>query len=310
MKNPVIFIIAFLFVSSCATLNVSEVKNLDKQKFEPLNLKPDVDVDQVRIDIIRHKVEYYYVDTEPNSLENSLTRDSLFVNTKTKKSNVPYHPMGFKLGNALFYDLNGNLCLRIDELFGVEDTSFVLEKIKYPKRNKGIYKRKVENDTVSTSEPLSRKYSYRFHRVYVGDTLKVQRKNRIKYYVVNHDSTLTYIKGLTKKVIHKIDNEHYYVNRNNKFNQFVLEDNEIRIQKIYLVRETDDGKTIEILKYRKKRPYVLYWIEKGDNKIFIYDRFYSGKKLEMRGDTLNLYANKYLYYRFVVHRNTENTVEK
>ena len=122
--NNYIFIILILLALGCSTTsNISEIKELSKTRFDSLSIQPDVELYDLRIDIIRQ--------TTQNRVNDSTTLNEV----------VPYNFLGFNLGNGLFYDLNDNLSLRIDYLLNVDTKNdFEIEKIYSKSKWNRIYK--------------------------------------------------------------------------------------------------------------------------------------------------------------------------
>jgi len=284
MKKIVFLLFAALFIHSCATLDVNEIENLKKESFEPFTLKPDVDVNRLRMDILRQKND-----------------EMSTVDSITETVNVRYHPFGFELGNDLFFDLNDNFGIRIDELFNVEDKYFEVELFTRPKKNKGIYRQQFLNDTIKKKTPFARKQRYEFHKEQSGDTLKVLRKKRVLFFVIDQDTAFIYKqKWATKDVLYKADDNSYYLNRNRKQFTYKLSGDTLYFGKHYMLVQTNSNKAIELRWRRRRRSDLLYRIEKGNDRIFIYDRFFRGTKLEIKGDTLFEYHNNYLFSKYVI----------
>ena len=93
------------FLSTCATLNKSTINSLHREKLIGPFLQPDFELYDLRIDLIRNT-----------------TTEEVNDSTETEKE-MPYHRLGFNLGNGLYYDLNENLCLRLTDLFNIDDLS-------------------------------------------------------------------------------------------------------------------------------------------------------------------------------------------
>ena len=120
-SNILVVILLVVFCSACSTLNITEIKNLEKKDFDSMKLKPEIEPNDLRIDIIRQ------------------THDNRVNDSTTETAYTPYHPLGFDLGNGLFYDLCGNLSLRIDYLLNYSwEHDFVIERIDNPVKNKLI----------------------------------------------------------------------------------------------------------------------------------------------------------------------------
>ncbi len=284
MKKTVFILLAALLIHSCATLDVNEIENLKKESFEPFMLKPDVDVNRIRIDILRQK------------------NDEVSTLDSTKETvDVIYHPFGFELGNDLFFDLNDNLGIRIDELFNVENKYFEVELFTRPKKNKGVYKQQFLNDTIKRKTPFTGKQRYELHEEKNGDTLKVLRKKRVLFSVIDQDTAFIYKRRwATKDVLYKADDQSYYLNRNRKRFTYKLSSDTLYFGKRYMLVRTKGNKAIELRWRRKRSSELLYRIERGNDRLFIYDRYFRGTQLEIKGDTLFEYHNNYLFSKYVI----------
>lgn len=84
-----------LIICGCTTLNKTIIENTDRSIFQPLVLIPDYDICNIRIDLIRQ------------------TNKEQVNDSATEAEKIPYHPVGFYLGNGLFLDLNDNLSLLV-----------------------------------------------------------------------------------------------------------------------------------------------------------------------------------------------------
>ncbi len=284
MRKSVFILFTAFLAHSCATLDVNEIMNLDKQSFEPFELKPAVDVNMIRIDIKREK-----------------SRERDFVDSIVKTEDVRYEPFGFDLGNDLFFDLNNNLGIRIDELFNVENKYFEVETITLPKRNKGVYTQQFFNDTIRGKTPFMKKQKYECHKVQNGDTLTVMRKKQVLFTVIENDTSFVYKRRWAgKDILYEIDDRSYFLNRNSKRFTYRLSGDTLYLGKWYILVRTRGGRSLELRRNGKKRSGLLYRIEKSDNKIFIYDKYFCGTKLEIKGDTLFQYSNDHLYRKFLI----------
>ena len=83
--------------------------------FDEFQLKPGFEANELRIDIIQNYRQAYY------------TLDTYMLEV------MPCHPMAFDLGNRLFYDLHGNLSVRVHHMIGISsDSAFVIRAILNP----------------------------------------------------------------------------------------------------------------------------------------------------------------------------------
>lgn len=272
-----------ILISSCATLNISEIKNLDNTKFNSLALIPDWEANELRIDLIRQTYEEDVTDSTQETKE------------------TPYHPIGFNLGNGLFYDLNENLCLRLDYIMGFsKDNDFEIQKITRPEKNKSYTIYSFINDTLTVQYPPRKKIHYRYHMINHLDSIAFMYNKRLKYAVIEKDSSLIYT-GKKRKwdVISKIDSNNFYLNKKKWRQDYKIKGNDIFIENDYIISLTNNGSRIEIkspLKKRKDR--ILYTIEKNSDKIFIYNKNYSGLVIENEGNNIAIYRNKTLLRKY------------
>lgn len=271
-----IFTLITLLISSCATLNISEIKNLERIEFDSLILNPDRETNNLRIDLIRQ-----------NHVE--LVNDST-----TNIRDTPYHPLGFDLGNGLFYDLNENFSFRVDYLLGFSsDYNFEITKINRPEKNKGIIVYMFSNDSLTVTYPPGKKVNYNYHRVEIKDSVSFMYKNRLKYAIVENDTSLIYC-GKRRKwdIIHKLDENQYFQNTGRRKENYQINGNDIILKNYYLVSLTNNNMTLEIKKQGKRENRILYTIEKSKDKIFIYNKKYFGKKIEYDENSITIYQDK------------------
>lgn len=280
-----------ILISSCATLNISDIQNLEKMKFNSLALIPDLEVNNLRIDLIRQTYEEDVTDSTK----------------ETKKT--PYHPIGFDLGNGLFYDLNENLCLRLDYIMGFStDIDFEIKKITRPKKNKGYTIYRFTNDSLLVQYPPRKRIYYRYHRINQLDSTAFMYKKRLKYAVIKTDSSLIY-SGKKRKwdVIKKIDDNNFYLNKKKWKQDYKIKSNDIFLENDYIISLTNNDSRIEIKSHRKKRKdRILYKIEKDSDKLFIYDKNYSGLLIEKEGNTILIYRNKTLLRKYELKSGANN----
>lgn len=282
-RTAVTYSLMIILMSSCATLNISEIKNLDKMKFDSLTLIPDWEANELRIDVIRQTYEETGTDSTGETKE------------------TPYHPIGFDLGNGMFYDLNKNLCIRLDYIMNFsEDDDFEIQQITRPQKNKGYTIYRFTNDSLSLQYPPRTKIHNRYHRTNHLDSIAFMHKKRLKYAVIETDSSLIYSgKKRTRDVIKKIDNNNYSLKKKKKRRNYKINGNDIFLENDYMISLTDNDSRIEIKSSRKKRKdKILYTIEKDSDKLFIYNKNYAGLRIEKEGNSIVIYKNKTLFRKY------------
>ncbi len=286
MKANISFVIFIFILSSCATLDIAEIQNLNKITFDTLTLKPASEVNDFRFDIIRQTYEKQ-------------------VNDSTKETkNTPYKTLGFDLGNGLFYDLNKNLCLRTDYLMGINPhKDYEFEIINRPIKNKNIKKYSFQNDTLSYSYPPKEKVYYNYHCYGTPDSMAYHYKRRFKYAIVRTDSSISYNSKRRKwDEIKKVNDTLYYINKRRWKREFTIHKNEIKLEREFIIQLSDDHKTLKILRQGARKNWEAYTLVKSTNKLFIYNKKYSGYIFEIKGETLNLYNNATYLRKFKILR--------
>jgi len=284
MKRPdgIIFFLLALFAFGCATpFSLTEINNVQKVEFEPLYIQPDLELYDLRIDIIRQ------------------TYDESTSDTTSETRNTPYHAVGFNLGNGLFYDLNGNLSLRIDKLLALNpEANFRLEKAYSGQEDRNVIYSSV-NDTFST-ETFRKKRRYNKLKISrFEDSISVSTSSRYRYSVKKDDSTMVYmIKNRVIDKIHKKKENFYYQNHKWRVEEFVMTGNEIVLSQKYKIFLDDSKRVIKILRIGKKSDTLLYEIIKDKDIILVYNSSYFGKRIVLDQRKLTLYHNNDYGYEY------------
>ncbi len=120
-KFNLFLVLVFSVLSSCATLNLSEIKSNDnKVAIEALKLGMSMELYDLRIDLRRETT------TQTVSAANGV------VSTQTVE--VPYHALGVYLFDGVFLDINNNLSINVIDL--VDNTYQRDFEIKYKHKYK------------------------------------------------------------------------------------------------------------------------------------------------------------------------------
>lgn len=286
MKQPFALCLLFpLFCISCATLDVNEIKNLNRTEFDPVILSPGYEINNQRIDLIRK-----------NYTEN--INDSV---TETKDS--PYHPLGFDLGNGLFYDLRDNLCLKMDFLLGYKaESNFEIHEYR-ANHKRGTTMYRFFNDTFKTNSILGKNLHYRYHLVSETDGITVMYKKRTKYSIAFTDTSVIYRENMSKpRIIQQVGKDQYDLNIRKRKDHFRITGSDVFLDRDYIVSLSTDRLAFEIKNPHKKRNNVLYTLVKSDNRLIIFNKRYSGSKIEMNKDSILLFRNKTLWTKYELIR--------
>lgn len=283
MKHLSFIVLIVLFTChSCTTLDIHELQNMDKIAFQPITLKPDCETNNLRIDIIRQTYESR-------------------INDSTKKTNkVSYHPIGFNLGNGLFYDLNRNLCLRIDHLKNISpDSNIIINQITRPQKNRGITTYQLKGDTLSRTWSWGKKMHYDHHCLQHDDSTFFYHHEHLKYIIADNDTAYVYAgKRRIRDIIHKVSDSLYYVNKNRPKNSFRLSKNKIHVGKDYIIKSENQNRTLSIQRHGSKKDRPLFKIERSADKIMIYNYKYYGQKIVLKDSSIYIYQNKRLFLKY------------
>ncbi|MDD4646576.1 MAG: hypothetical protein PHY99_11375 [Bacteroidales bacterium] len=271
-------LILMILGSSCATLSVTEIRNLNRIEFDPIKLNPDIETSDLRIDIVRS--------TESDT---------------TSSHDLPYRPLGFDLGNGLYYDLNENLSFRLDELLGLsEKDGYEIKRFDRvnKKRPNEIYQ--YYHDTLFLVDPWSHKKRYEYHRVTNGLKTSVMHRNRLQYFIEMNISTAIYGgKRRAWEVINRVDENHYYLNRNKKRERYELKGNQVFLENDFIIELTDNNRRLNIISQGFLRDRCLYSIERSKDQLYIYDREHRGKKITFNENGITVYHNGSFSNRWV-----------
>jgi hypothetical protein len=266
------FSLLILLISGCATLNESVIKNAERSDFQPLVLSPDYDLSGIRIDLIRQ------------------TNEEEVNDSTTETEAIPYHPVGFYLGNGLFIDLNDNISLLVPELLDVSfDENFKIEQ-SYPDiilRSTTTYEKTDSLFVIKQNGLITTKTK---KTIINKDSIVFVKEGLFsKYRITKSDGSITYRSGFINTTVHKDKNGFFYKNLFGR-KEYRLKDNEISIGKRYIIKNYGD--IIEILTQGLfNNEYLQYRIIKSDNRIYVYDKNYRGLEIIIAEDEIDVIEN-------------------
>lgn len=273
--NP-LCILLVMICGSCATLSISDISSPDRNAFSPLKLEPAIEASDLRIDLVRHTTEVQ-------------------VNDSTRESrDTPYHPVGFDLGNGMFYDLNGNLGFRIDELIGVTGMDcYSLEQTTRRRQSRADYIYEYCGNTFTITYPPGRRKHYQYNKITDGNTISVMYRNRLQYSVDFNDKTIVY-RGRKRKwdTLHKMDENRYYHRMGWWREYFTLEDKKLYLERDYIIELIDNESQIRIIRPGFLINRTVLTIAKSGGNLYVYDHRYQGLKVEFTEKGLRVYRNR------------------
>ncbi|WP_373515223.1 hypothetical protein [Persicitalea sp.] len=271
-----------IFTTACSTLNPKEIQNLNRVAFAPLELRPSVEPTDLRLDVIRQQTQYY-------------------IGNDLQTMDVPDDPLGFDLGNGLFYDLNQNFSLRLDRLLDyASDEPFALRELEVPLPNQGYRTYTFASDSLMRSNSEKRRTRYLYHRVGPPDSVSYMNGNALKYVIVRRDSSLACRnKRKVKKEIFTVKEGHFTFERGRREADFVQKKNEIDLQSSYLVTLTDANKTMTIYRLnRKGRRFAQQTIIRGRDVLYVFDGKLRGQKIVFENGGISVFRNENLVVKY------------
>ena len=148
-------------------VNAQQLRKIDVESFKAntvyLTLKPDYDLFNFRFDLIRET-------------------ETVQVNDSTSKTEASdYSKLGFDLGNYMFFDLNQNMCLRIDKLLSIDNTDdFIVKKETFPFRNSRVEYFQFYNGKFSHQSFYRNRYIEDFNVIQKDGQLHIYYKKKYR----------------------------------------------------------------------------------------------------------------------------------
>jgi hypothetical protein len=238
---------------------------MEKIDFESLKIQPDVEPNDLRVDVIRNYT-YTYVNEYTSTMEA-----------------VPYHPLGFDLGNGLFYDLNGNLCLRIDFLLGLSpDLPFKIEENINPSTDRKKKLFSFENDSLTVTNLYTQAHRFVYHVSFREDSIVFETRNKSRYSYVKNDTIASYAKNNRRPdFIYTSNDSTFSLRARNTRKLYQMTNGKINLGNDYWIEIAGEGKRITVNRYRhNKKPRLLLTVERDNRNLFFYDKRANGTKIE------------------------------
>jgi hypothetical protein len=259
---------------------MNSVTTLEKSDFKQSELYPDYDFFDLRIDIIRQIQSTYYGEN------------------LTSTEFTPYHPIGFNLGNGIFYDWNRNFSISVLELLNIDkNQDFTVYKEDY-KTGKVLNKYVYENNTfkIFTSGILLN-FNTNFS-IYATDSLVIADLGLLsKYTIKKNENEFVVRTGLGNSEVIK-QQKGWYVKLLFGQSDYLLIDNLILLQNSYSVENS--GNEIKIFSGTNSNYlYPLISIVRNETEMYIYNGNYNGTKIYFEDNKIIVENNGkklYSYY--------------
>lgn len=270
----------------------ADSENLSKKKtstFQQLELNVAYELEELRVDLIRQE------ETTSDGDGNSTTED------------VDYHPLGFDLGNGLFYDLNGNLALRLKHLFDLDgQEEFSLKRIERVQQNKGIELRKVSERAICREwrGVLGNDRSQCLDVYDQDGVVQVSRNGRFCYQIVEEEGEVKYSRrrngGRWTRLLE--DGEQTFVEqiRNRRRDIYTQENGEVRLGRDILLKVTDAGSKIEIYRIRRYdlEPRLIFTLARKGEELVLKDRRRIVRRVKMESDKVTVFGRRRALFAF------------
>lgn len=252
----------------------NEVEQNQSSSYELL-LEASYELNDLRLDIIRQTYEEQVNDST------------------TETHNVAYHPVGFNLGNGLFYDLNRNLSLRTDYLLSIEELEdYSIKRVDFRGNFKDITTYRAKN-----ADEICKKWNDLFgeersHCTTVKSderTVEVYHRGNLCYALSREESQSTFSRGNNRRLeytIIKKEDDNYMVKLRKRDRAFVKQGNTITLDNQYIVTFNEADNSIHICLKGRKRDILLYRLVKSDKEMYVLNPRYYGYKFELNGDEL------------------------
>lgn len=282
LEFPIIGLLVLSVIPGCGTLDRLSIQKIKSIEYNAFNLQPAHDPYHLRFDIIRQSEVSNILDSVKN------------------EEPLPYHPLGFDLGNSLFFDLNGNLSLRLDQYLALNPQHFYLMYAWRQHTTKGVYYQ-WQQDTFFVNRTKIKTPAYRFHLQEHQDTSFYMVHNKIKYWINRQDSTTSM--GSRKKVLHTIGTDgfqSYSLNRRKHPKKISQSGNEVFLWTSYKIVLSPDRKNILVQRRGRKNTYTRLTICRDENNTYIFDQRFHGYRLQRDKNNLDIYNNQKFYKRYLV----------
>ncbi len=252
--------------------------------FEPFILQPTYDLLMLRQDVIRQETTVMISDDMTDTEE------------------VPYHVLGFRLGNGLFIDLNDNIGIDLLTLMSISrDANY--EVIKYSNislRNGRRYVRK--DDRLCTQRIISgdQRRMRCTDLVKKGHRVQQLRNQRVLHTISRKDNTLASLNDRLriKDQILKINDRNFEEGARRRKRNYQLRGRKVDLPR-HIVSISRDKTEIKIWKKRGKRQRLAFTMMKNKDGFFIYNRQGRGMQIVVQEERCVVYRNRNLLYELV-----------
>lgn len=292
------FLLISLSLTACATLKKSDVEPDIRTIPEPLSTTHDYDIYNLRVDVIRQQM-------------------ATIVNDVYMAEPMPYHKIGLRLGNGLFFDLNSNLGIDLAEMFNLEEgRDFIITKTYYKAdgslSNKQTFYRR-ENDFFCVSNTSTPAFvSGKCLKIeQSADSLSFSKKNREMYTIASSEGQVTLSRrNRTLNKLKKNPGGQYASGVKRPGKVFHADSSVVYLDKDYLVVHDDEKREVRVYLKKIKKNRLVKTVVAGDGTILINDGKNNLGRIAREGDMLVVYAGAKKSYELSLEYNAAASAQR
>ena len=273
------FVPLVLILAACSRipLTKNEVLSLKKTSFDELELNMASEPSNLRIDVIRQYTTTYVDETT------------------SYEETVAYHPLGLNLGHGLFYDMNGNLSFRIDQLLNFSPGEPFEIRKSIGTRNQTAFTQYVyKNDHYSRINLPKGNFKTLYEKFTYADSSVFMKRKNLLYAISQTDTSIAYyFRDRQPLGIYKLDQNRYYSVQKKSIRKYTSYDGLITLDRNFTIQLSADKNYILINtpnRTRQNKKPKLY-MTRNENKIVVYSYSFVGKKIEITENGLKVTGN-------------------
>ena len=297
MKMLAVLLVS-LSLTACATLKKSDVEPDIRIIPEPLSTTHDYDIYNLRVDVIRQQM-------------------ATMVNDVYMAEPMPYHKIGLRLGNGLFFDLNSNLGIDLAEMLNLdEDRDFIITKTFYKadgslSNKQTFYRRQNDFFCVSSTSTPAFVSGNCLKIEQSADSLSFSKKNREMYTIAFSEGQLTLSRrNRTLNKLKKNPGGQYASGVKRPGKVFHADSSVVYLDKDYLVVHDDDKREVRVYLKKIKKNRLVKTVVAGEGTILVNDSKNNLSRITREGDKLVVYDGAKKSYELSLEYNAAASAQR
>jgi len=285
MKSLNLLSILLLF-TACSTLDMTLIEDEgNRADLDPLKLEAGINLYHCNVDLIRQR-----------TIQNNSSEES------GKEIDMPYHYLGVKLGNGLFYDANNNLYVDLIDFYGLDQTNYsIIIKKNQPLAPDLLYDKTDDEFHFKENSSLGKRISISIEEneiainsgffnseIILSKIEEGFRASSRGFIGATEDSEISTLSSGGVEMRNKDD----FINVSIDENGFVTFNDSVQIRK--------DQNDLILEFYRPMRPAKIYHFFKTNTGFVFYDETYRGVMAEKRENTIIVYLNQEETFRAIL----------